>query len=73
MDCPRGVRGYLEASRRDFRAIRVSEKVCGQIKRVLRGGSWNNNPENLRASNRNRNEPDNRNNNIGFRCARDVE
>lgn len=36
---------------------------------VMRGGSWNNNPENVRVSNRNRNEPENRNNNIGFRCA----
>jgi Sulfatase-modifying factor enzyme 1 len=36
---------------------------------VLRGGSWNNNATNARASNRNRNEPENRNNNIGFRCA----
>lgn len=39
---------------------------------VLRGGSWNNNPRNVRVSNRNRNEPDNRNNNIGFRCSREV-
>ena len=37
---------------------------------VLRGGSWNNNENNVRAANRNRNEPTNRNNNIGFRCAR---
>jgi hypothetical protein len=37
--------------------------------RVLRGGSWNNNPQNLRSANRNRNQPDNRNNNIGFRVA----
>lgn len=36
-------------------------------RRVIRGGSWNNKPENLRASNRNRNNADNRNNNIGFR------
>ena len=36
---------------------------------VLRGGSWNNNPINLRTANRNNNTPDNRNNNIGFRCA----
>jgi len=36
---------------------------------VIRGGSWNNKPENLRVSNRNRNNPDNRNNNIGFRLA----
>ncbi len=38
---------------------------------VLRGGSWNNNPRNLRAANRNRrNRPDNRNNNLGFRVVR---
>lgn len=41
--------------------------------RVLRGGSWNNEATNLRAAERNRNEPENRNNNIGFRVARDVE
>ncbi|TLU88034.1 MAG: hypothetical protein FDX21_01310 [Chlorobium sp.] len=35
--------------------------------RVFRGGSWNNNAENCRSANRNRNTPDNRNNNIGFR------
>lgn len=37
---------------------------------MVRGGSWNNNPQNLRAANRNRNTTDNRNNNIGFRVAR---
>jgi len=37
--------------------------------RVVRGGSWNNNAENCRVSNRNNNHPDNRNNNIGFRLA----
>lgn len=39
--------------------------------RVLRGGAWINNPENARSANRNRNNPDNRNNNRGFRvvCA----
>jgi hypothetical protein len=37
---------------------------------VNRGGSWNNNPQNCRAANRNRNTPTNRNNNIGFRLAR---
>ncbi len=35
--------------------------------RVLRGGSWNNNQDAARAGNRNRNHPNNRNNNIGFR------
>ena len=37
---------------------------------VLRGGSWNNESTNVRAANRNRNNPDNRNDNNGFRCAR---
>jgi sulfatase modifying factor 1 len=35
--------------------------------RAVRGGSWNNNPTNVRAANRNRNTPDNRNDNLGFR------
>jgi len=39
-------------------------------KRVIRGGSWNNNARNVRAANRNQNDPDNRNDNLGFRCAR---
>jgi formylglycine-generating enzyme required for sulfatase activity len=38
--------------------------------RVVRGGSWNNNPNNCRVSVRNRNNPNNRNNNMGFRVAR---
>jgi formylglycine-generating enzyme required for sulfatase activity len=38
------------------------------IGRVVRGGSWNNNPRNLRAAQRNRNTDEN--NNIGFRLAR---
>src|SRR5271170_2034037 len=37
--------------------------------RVLRGGSWNNNGRNCRSANRNRNEPDKRNQNYGFRLA----
>ncbi|MEB3212869.1 MAG: SUMF1/EgtB/PvdO family nonheme iron enzyme [Leptolyngbyaceae bacterium] len=39
----------------------------GQAPLLLRGGSWNNNPTNCRSANRNRNNADNRNNNIGFR------
>jgi hypothetical protein len=39
----------------------------------VRGASFNNEARNLRAANRNRNEPGNSNNNIGFRCVRDVE
>jgi hypothetical protein len=37
---------------------------------VIRGGSWNNEPRNVRAAYRNRNAPENRNNNLGFRAAR---
>ena len=40
--------------------------------RVLRGGSWNNIPVVLRASNRNWVQPDLRNGVIGFRCGREV-
>jgi hypothetical protein len=37
--------------------------------RVLRGGSFNNNRRNARCAYRNRNNPDNRNDNRGFRAA----
>jgi formylglycine-generating enzyme required for sulfatase activity len=37
--------------------------------RGFRGGSWDNNAINSRCANRNRNTPDNRNNNLGFRIA----
>jgi hypothetical protein len=40
------------------------------LTRVLRGGAWNNQPQNVACAIRNRNNPDNRNNNIGFRCAK---
>jgi len=36
---------------------------------VIRGGGWNNKPQNVRSANRNRNNADNRNNNLGFRVA----
>jgi formylglycine-generating enzyme required for sulfatase activity len=39
-------------------------------KRVIRGGSWNNKARNCRSACRNRNHPDNRNNNLGLRPAR---
>jgi len=41
-----------------------------QTRRVLRGGSWNNNDNNLRCANRNNNNPNNSNNSNGFRVAR---
>jgi hypothetical protein len=37
---------------------------------VVRGGSWNNDHVNARASYRNHNHPDNRNNNLGLRVVR---
>lgn len=40
---------------------------AGSSARVVRGGSWNNNPENCLAAYRNRNAPGNRNNNLGLR------
>jgi hypothetical protein len=48
------------------------EHIAQAIDRAW-GASFNNEAINLRAANRNRNEPDNRNNNLGFRCVRDVE
>jgi formylglycine-generating enzyme len=36
-------------------------------RRVLRGGSFNKNGRNARSAYRNHNDPDNRNDNIGFR------
>ena len=36
---------------------------------MLRGGSFNNNAHNVRSAYRNNNNPDNRNNKIGFRVA----
>lgn len=43
--------------------------VVGGSNRVKRGGSWNNNANNLQVGNRNNNNPNNENNNIGFRLA----
>jgi formylglycine-generating enzyme required for sulfatase activity len=37
---------------------------------VVRGGAWNNNRDNAACSYRNNDNPHNRNNNIGFRCAK---
>ena len=53
-----------------MKANTLSAAAWGQAEnKVLRGGGWNNNWNNVRVANRNNNNPDNRNNNIGFRCA----
>lgn len=44
----------------------------GCLKRVSRGGAWNNMPQWLRVSYRYGLEPDRRSNNLGFRVARDL-
>lgn len=36
---------------------------------MIRGGSWNNDPQNCRPAYRNNDGPDNRDNNLGFRLA----
>jgi formylglycine-generating enzyme required for sulfatase activity len=41
-----------------------------QARRVVRGGSWNNTQGNARLGYRNNNDPDKRNNNLGFRVCR---
>lgn len=43
-------------------------KIDKASNRVLRGGAWNNNTNNLQSWNRNNNNPNNTNNNNGFRC-----
>ncbi len=53
-----------------FDPAKTLEAWTAPCRRVVRGGSWNNNPDNLRSANRNRNNTDNRNNNLGFRVAR---
>ena len=42
----------------------------GSAHRVIRGGSWTDDARNVRAASRNHNEPADRNDNLGFRCAR---
>jgi|GEM_PF-3352365 len=49
--------------------IEMGDRSIKDANRVVRGGSWNNNGRNVRSANRNRNAPDNRNNNLGFRLA----
>ena len=50
--------------------LAAGERSQAAAPRVIRGGSWNNDPQNARSAYRNRNTPENRNNNLGFRLAR---
>ncbi|RDE49989.1 MAG: hypothetical protein DVS81_13600 [Candidatus Accumulibacter meliphilus] len=71
-DAKRGARAARNATMQPpagFVAGAAERAVIAGDSRVLRGGSWNNNGRNARCANRNRNEPDNRNQNIGFRFA----
>ncbi len=49
--------------------IETKGRNRGGSNRVIRGGSWNNDARNVRCAYRNRNDPANRNNNVGFRLA----
>ncbi|MBA2591665.1 MAG: SUMF1/EgtB/PvdO family nonheme iron enzyme [Gammaproteobacteria bacterium] len=68
----RGLRGKLPPPRkiRDFlgyHRLGGWQQPVRRSGKVVRGGAWNNNRDNARCAYRNRNHPDNRNNNIGFR------
>jgi formylglycine-generating enzyme required for sulfatase activity len=59
----------LEAQPSDGASVTSGDGVdCSR--RVVRGGSWIDNPRNLRSAIRNGGEPDNRNYGLGFRPAR---
>jgi Sulfatase-modifying factor enzyme 1 len=66
-----GVRGRLPPPQKNafFGIIRPLDyqQPVRRSGKVVRGGSWNNNRDNARCAYRNRNQPDNRNDNIGFR------
>lgn len=47
--------------------VRNPQGPASGTSRVLRGGSWNGNPSGVRAADRGRNVPDDRNNDVGFR------
>lgn len=70
VDRPFAVRQYAGIAAAAVWAVYLRQKAHGQC---VRGASYNYDATNLRAANRNRNEPGNSNNNLGFRCLRDVE
>jgi formylglycine-generating enzyme required for sulfatase activity len=67
--CPLGeILGSAEAIRAG-----ISWYTPERGQNVWRGGSFNNNRRNARSSYRNNNQPDEQNDNLGFRLAGDVE
>jgi hypothetical protein len=58
------LRRYAHASRL---ISAIGRQHSAWLAQLLRGGSWNNNPRNFRSAYRNHNQPDNANNNVGFR------
>ncbi len=61
------VKKFLDINKKYYNL--VNREIITGSKRVNRGGSWNNNADNCRVANRNNNNADNRNNNLGFRLA----
>lgn len=58
----------MQIRRDGTKMFEVCELSQASANRVIRGGSWNSNAQNVRAAYRNWNSPENRNNNLGFRC-----
>lgn len=62
--------GESSSTERNFFMVSFHDRVAtsGQaVWEVVRGGAFNNHRDNARCAYRNRNQPDNRNNNLGFR------
>lgn len=69
LDRPCPARRYAGSAPGDLRRCMLYLCVTPERSRGLRGGGWNDQPRNLRAANRNWNQPENRNNNLGLRLA----
>ncbi len=61
---PPGPGGCVSFSNNDFTRV--------TIKRVLRGGSWGDNPDRLQCSNRDSDAPEAMFNHVGFRCSKNL-
>ena len=54
------------------RMVRPGPRLDDCAQRVIRGGSWDSEPRDVRSANRDRNTPDDRNYDVGFRLAQDI-